>query len=505
MPEGPEVESAKSLVEKNLSGLRIKQAIVADDEKVFVNCKDTLQSALEGRRLLEVKRKGKYLWFLLDGEGPIPLIHFGMTGSIIVQGVGSAKYTRINIDTENWPPRFCKLELVFEGGKRMAFVDGRRFGKVKLQSNPLTEEPVSKLGFDFISEMPSLEAFTEALARFQRAGSSMRIKALLLDQAFAAGVGNWVADEVLYQARIHPEQPVADMEAAQIKAMHTKMLEIGQISVAANADYTEFPPDWLFHYRWTGKQASSIDGKKIDFITVGSRTSAYVPALQKLVKGSGLSSQKPVSKKAAPKAPKAAKAKNGQDAEEEGGKATKQQGSKRKASAAAAKAEGASPGAEQQDEEAAGELEEQQQQKPTGPQKGRGNKRKAPSSVPEAPVAAECEGATAEGDGAEDKAGAGRVRGVKQGNKRARVSAAAASPAAPATAPKKAAGKGGRNKDAAAAADGADNEDATGGAKPEAAGAKRGRQQGKTKAAAAAASAGASEKGARPKRGSAAK
>eukprot|EP00983_Pelagomonas_calceolata_P095291 1157992-Pelagomonas_calceolata.AAC.1 len=129
----------------------------------------------------------------------------------------------------------------------------------------------------------------------------------------------------------------------------------------------------------------------------------------------------------------------------------------------------------------------------------------APSSVPEAPVAAECEGATAEGDGAEDKAGAGRVRGVKQGNKRARVSAAAASPAAPATAPKKAAGKGGRNKDAAAAADGADNEDATGGAKPEAAGAKRGRQQGKTKAAAAAASAGASEKGARPKRGSAAK
>eukprot|EP00983_Pelagomonas_calceolata_P123482 1161010-Pelagomonas_calceolata.AAC.4 len=103
----------------------------------------------------------------------------------------------------------------------------------------------------------------------------MRIKALLLDQAFAAGVGNWVADEVLYQvrdgvaawegmtlrsackegdakqqpgslqhywqhfcghgqcalhspARIHPEQPVADMEAAQIKAMHTKMLEIGQ-------------------------------------------------------------------------------------------------------------------------------------------------------------------------------------------------------------------------------------------------------------------------------------
>ncbi|KAF5842509.1 Formamidopyrimidine-DNA glycosylase N-terminal domain-containing protein [Dunaliella salina] len=502
MPEGPEVESARVLVHNNLAGLRITQAIVADDEKVFVNCKDTLQSALEGRKLLEVKRKGKYLWFLLDGEGPIPLIHFGMTGSIIVQGVGSAKYTRINIDTENWPPRFCKLELVFEGGKRMAFVDGRRFGKVKLQNNPLTE------------------------------------------------------------ARIHPEQPVADMEAAQIKAMHTKMLDIGQISVAANADYTEFPPDWLFHFRWTGKQASSIDGKKIDFITVGSRTSAYVPALQKLVKGSGLSSQKPASKKAAPKARKAAKGESGQDAEEEGGKTAKQQGSKRKASSAATKAAEASRDAEQQDvETAAGEPEEQQkpsgpqrgrgnkrkastaaakaedtsrdaeqqdvetaagepeeQQKPSGPQRGRGNKRKGPSSASEAPVDAAAAGAaatdgdaaTAEGNGADDKASAGRGRGGKQGNKRARVSAAAASPAVPSSAPKAAAGKGFRGRGGAAAANGTEKGNAGGDAKPEAAGAKTGRQQGKTKAApaaaaAAAASAGASQKGARPKRGAAAK
>jgi len=45
--------------------------------EVFVNCNTTLQSALEGRKLLGAKRKGKYLWFLLDGQGPLPLLHFG--------------------------------------------------------------------------------------------------------------------------------------------------------------------------------------------------------------------------------------------------------------------------------------------------------------------------------------------------------------------------------------------------------------------------------------------
>lgn len=53
----------------------------------------------------------------------------------------------------------------------------------------------------FATHRPSLEDFTQVLARFQKRGSTMRIKALLLDQAFAAGVGNWVADEILYQAR----------------------------------------------------------------------------------------------------------------------------------------------------------------------------------------------------------------------------------------------------------------------------------------------------------------
>lgn len=102
-------------------------------------------------------------------------------------------------------------------------------------------------------------------------------------QAFSAGVGNWVADEVLYQARMHPEQPVSDLSQEQVAAVHAALDSVIQLAVSVDADSHKFPRDWLFHYRWTGKKASSINGGRIEFLTVGGRTSAFVPSVQRLV------------------------------------------------------------------------------------------------------------------------------------------------------------------------------------------------------------------------------
>jgi formamidopyrimidine-DNA glycosylase len=68
-------------------------------------------------------------------------------------------------------------------------------------------------------------------------------------QGFCAGVGNWVADEVLWQARLHPEQLVAAMEQQHIAALHTALSEVVQVAVAADADGAKFPKDWMFHVR----------------------------------------------------------------------------------------------------------------------------------------------------------------------------------------------------------------------------------------------------------------
>ena len=101
------------------------------------------------------------------------------------------------------------------------------------------------------------------------------------------GVGNWVADEVLYQAAIHPEAPCRSLSQVQSQKLHTAVLCVINIACAANADAAQFPPEWLFHYRW-GKGAGGArvpGGGAITFLTVGGRTSAVVLPVQR--KGDG--------------------------------------------------------------------------------------------------------------------------------------------------------------------------------------------------------------------------
>jgi hypothetical protein len=96
--------------------------------EVFQGCTpEQVNTSLLDRRVEAVLRKGKYFWYQLDGEGPDILFHFGMTGYLAIKGIKSAKYVRINTDAE-WPPRFIKLELTFEDGTTMGFMDARRCG-----------------------------------------------------------------------------------------------------------------------------------------------------------------------------------------------------------------------------------------------------------------------------------------------------------------------------------------------------------------------------------------
>ncbi|GFR41350.1 hypothetical protein Agub_g1963, partial [Astrephomene gubernaculifera] len=88
------------------------------------------------------------------------------------------------------------------------------------------------------------------------------------------------------QSRLHPEQPVSSLDSAALAALYDSIRSVVRQAVEAEADADRFPKDWLFHHRWTNKRASkSADGHPIEFVTVGSRTSAFVPALQKLKGG----------------------------------------------------------------------------------------------------------------------------------------------------------------------------------------------------------------------------
>merc|ERR1712176_976385 len=108
------------------------------------------------------------------------------------------------------------------------------------------------------------------------------IKAVLLNQQFISGVGNWVADEILYQSKIHPEEKSDSFTKEMTAVLHESMRYVLETAVGVDAESSKFPSHWLFHYRWTGKKASKINNQlQVKFITVGSRTTAYVPSIQK--------------------------------------------------------------------------------------------------------------------------------------------------------------------------------------------------------------------------------
>ena len=278
MPELPEVERGRRLAEEVARGNRIDRVICARDPIVYEGVSPRkFRSALLDRQVLEVKRRGKHIWFELD-ERPWPLFHFGMTGAFRVPGRAALRLASSPREMkDNWPPRFTKIRIVFAGGTELAMTNARRLGRIRLRDDPLAEKPLSGLGFDPLLDLPSPGKFTELL---ERRGSSL--KGLLLDQTFAAGVGNWIADEVLYQARLDPRRRVPSLEVEEIRRLRSKLGAIVRTAVRANAEKHRLPRAWLFHHRW-GKDAGARTsrGESIHHITVAGRTTAWVPSVQR--------------------------------------------------------------------------------------------------------------------------------------------------------------------------------------------------------------------------------
>ena len=125
--------------------------------------------------------------------------------------------------------------------------------------------------------MPSPTRFSELIR-----ARGANVKSLLLDQSFSAGVGNWIADEVLYQAGIDPRRhatSLTDEEARRVRARGLRPSSSAPSPPTPTMRAT--PRAWLFHRRW-GKRAEArtTRGERIEHLTIGGRTTAWVPAAQ---------------------------------------------------------------------------------------------------------------------------------------------------------------------------------------------------------------------------------
>jgi formamidopyrimidine-DNA glycosylase len=277
MPELPEVEAARRAAAVVARGRRIVGVSVTEDSIVFERVPAArIRRALLGRRVGDVRRHGKHLWFELDRR-PWLCVHFGMAGGLHTSRRGSVRLRSSGRRAEpGWPPRFTKLRLALEGGQELAIADGRRLGRIRLRRDPAAELPIAALGFDALGGLPPSERF-RALARSRGAP----VKALLLDQSFAAGVGNWIADEVLYQASIAPRRPARSLSDAELNRLRARLRSVVRAAVRVGADSNRFPRSWLFHRRWTRRTGTTVRGEAIRWDTIAGRTTAWVPAVQR--------------------------------------------------------------------------------------------------------------------------------------------------------------------------------------------------------------------------------
>ncbi len=281
MPELPEVETVCRTIRHALQGQRIAHVEVVRDSLVFGSATPkAIEKALLGRTVEAVGRRGKFFWLTLSGEGPTVFGHLGMSGWVREVGIEGTRlhgHGKAPFEDEEGRPRFLKLGVAARSGRGVVFTDPRRLGRVWLGPAPEEDRRVKRLGRDAFDDLPSVSELSALLSR-----RKIAIKAVLLDQGALAGIGNWIADEVLYQSRIAPKRGAASLTAAEVASLRRAIVSVVGRAVKVGADHKRFPKTWLFEHRWGGTRGTDqIAGQRIVREEVGGRTTAWVPTRQK--------------------------------------------------------------------------------------------------------------------------------------------------------------------------------------------------------------------------------
>jgi formamidopyrimidine-DNA glycosylase len=200
VPEILEVEAARLLLAERALGRPI--AVVEAPDSWYLKRGLTpraAQRALSGHTLVAARRRGKQL-FLDTRDGPVLGLHLGMSGRVLVDGhaAGDPYVYASDRDVVSWR----RFSLVFDDGGRLAMRDPRRLGAVELDPDE------DRLGVD---------AFSLTLAHLRAVVSRRRapLKAVIMDQAHIAGLGNLLADEILWRAGLDPARPADSLDAAE--------------------------------------------------------------------------------------------------------------------------------------------------------------------------------------------------------------------------------------------------------------------------------------------------
>jgi len=208
MPELPEVENTRrNLVRAGLPGSTISSANITWANTVKKPSASELADALAGRTIQSVERRGKFLILPISGSGPSNfIVHLGMTGRLMVQ----PQSQEADPMTRHYFP--------LDDGRELRFVDGRKFGKLWLVDSPTEALPA-------MSPEPFDDEFTVETLAESFSGKKAPVKALLLEQGIACGLGNLYADESLFLAGIHPERPASGLSVDEVAQLRQSIID----------------------------------------------------------------------------------------------------------------------------------------------------------------------------------------------------------------------------------------------------------------------------------------
>ena len=277
MPELPEVEIVKRGLESAVLGACVKR-LVFNRPDIRLPLPQDLPSRLQGQRINQLIRRGKYIIALAENEAGF-IMHLGMSGVVKIVPAGET-YSPVKHD-------HVVFEMEDEDGQDMHVVyhDPRRFGFLKETSRHYWQQDDSfkTMGPEPLSNDFSGPALANALK-----GRNVPIKNALLDQRVVAGVGNIYACEALYMAGISPKRIAGSVQGKRAEKLASAIVEVLKRAIDSGGsslkDYYHADGSlgyFQHQFKVYGREGDMIDGNPVKRIVQSGRSTFYCPAKQR--------------------------------------------------------------------------------------------------------------------------------------------------------------------------------------------------------------------------------
>ena len=264
MPELAEVEHSRKQWDAGLDKIILDVAIARPGIRVFRDTDaEALRQQVVGKRFIGSEARGKQMLFHF-AEGVWLGVHLGMSGELRRE------------EHPDYTPRKHDHLILKLADQALVFEDRRHFGRVRLHQG--NEPPTwwQQLAPSVLSK----EFTQKRLARFLQRRRRTPIKSVLLMQEHFPGVGNWMADEILWRARLHPSAAAGEIDAAQTRLLWQQVRWVSRTAIRIISDDWTYPKSWLFAHRWEAGGRCPRCRTDLERATVGGRTACWCPECQ---------------------------------------------------------------------------------------------------------------------------------------------------------------------------------------------------------------------------------